>query len=53
MSKDPLTTDVNAGLAKMHEAGEQITEQEVEELAEKAKEEAEQSRKQYIKKHGE
>ena len=53
MSKEPLTTDVNEGLAKMHEAGEQVTEQEAEALAEKAKKEAEKSRKQYLKKHGE
>lgn len=45
MHKDPLETDVNAGLAKMHEASEQITEKEIEALAAKARKEAELTRK--------
>lgn len=51
MSKNPLETDVNAGLAKMHEANERVSEEEVEALAEKARKEAELSQKQHQKKH--
>jgi len=47
MSKDPLETDVNEGLAKMHEAREQLTEEEIEALAEKARKEAELTRKKH------
>ncbi|MCS3433169.1 hypothetical protein [Klebsiella sp. BIGb0407] len=47
MSKDPLETDVNEGLAKMHEASELVSEEEVEALAEKARKEAELTRKQH------
>ena len=50
MSKDPLETGVNAGLARMHEASEWVTEEEVDELAAKARKEAEQSRKQHANK---
>lgn len=50
MSKDPLETDVNAGLAKIHEANERVTEEEAEELAEKARNEAELTRKQHLDK---
>lgn len=50
MSKDPLETDVNAGLAGMHEASELVTEKEVEALAAKAREAAEKSRKQHLNK---
>ena len=47
MSKDPLETDVSAGLAKMHEASELVTEEEVEELADKARKEAELTREKH------
>lgn len=50
MNKDPLETDVNAGLAKMHEAGELVTEEEIEELAAKARKEAELTRKRHLNK---
>jgi len=50
MSKDPLETDISAGLAKMHEASELVTEEEVEELAAKARKEAELTRKQHLDK---
>ena len=51
MSRDPLDTDVGAGLAGIHEASELVTEEEVEELAAKARREAEKSRQQYRDKH--
>lgn len=50
MSKDPLETDISEGLAKMHEASELVTEEEVEDLADKARKEAELTRKQHLDK---
>jgi len=50
MNKDPLETDVNEGLAKMHEASELVTEEEIEELAAKARKEAELTRKRHLNK---
>lgn len=50
MSKELLETDVNAGLAKMHEASEQVSEEEIEALAEKARKEAELTRQKHLNK---
>lgn len=51
MSKDPLETRVSEGFAKLHEAGELISEEQVKELAEKASKDAEESKQQHLKKH--
>ena len=51
MSKEPLETSVNEGLAKMHEAGELIPKEAVEELAEKARKDAEEERQRHRARH--
>lgn len=50
MTKDPLKTTIDEGLVKMHEAGEQVSEEEADELADKARKEAEKTRSQHRKK---
>lgn len=50
MSKDPLETEVSAGLAKIHRASELVTEGDVEELTTIARRKAELTRKQHLDK---
>ncbi|EMD6811857.1 hypothetical protein VRT12_000329 [Citrobacter koseri] len=50
MGKDPLKTKVSEGLAKMHKAGEFVSEEKALELADKARKDAEETRKQHLKK---
>lgn len=45
MSVDPDKVKISDGLAKMREAAQQLTEEEIEALAEKARQDAEQNKK--------